>query len=403
MNLIKKENVIYIVGLLFCGSFYPAFWTSILVGQMTMLLHVFFLLVWTITIAIYCKGHFKSLNHLFNKLYLVVCFCYLLRFIFTFDTDNLVSLLRLAIFYCDIYVTNTLLVVKPNMMTKFIYFHIIMLFLTIIGLILFTMGLLSPLGIIEISSLGEECLLNFGFYFVKLHDGATDLVDSFARPAGYYDEPGSLGLMILLLLLYNKVNLKNRIIEILLLVGGFVSMSMAYIAAAFLYIALFLINKKYISVFLFFIPIVMFTISSYKEGKNDFADFVYDKTVGRSEKIRSGDDQSRNYAASFEAFKDNWLFGESVSVLDRKYPQSTHETIWYFFAQNGIFGSIILFSPLWFIVYRHKNLVYKKSILILLIIILQRPDYFQPLYLIMLYSTFYSKKESKYRFSTSLK
>lgn len=147
----------------------------------------------------------------------------------------------------------------------------------------------------------------------------------------------------------------------------------------------------------------MFTISSYKEGKNDFADFVYDKTVGRSEKIRSGDDQSRNYAASFEAFKENWLFGESVSVLDRKYPQSTHETIWYFLAQNGIFGSLILFSPLWFIVYRHKNLVYKKSILILLIIILQRPDYFQPLYLIMLYSTFYSKKESKFRFSTSLK
>ena len=174
MNLIKKENVIYIVGLLFCGSFYPAFWTSILVGQRTMLLHVFFLLLCTITIAIYCKGHFKSLNHLFNKLYLVVCSYYLLRFIFTFDTDNLVSLLRLAIFYCDIYVTNTLLVVKPNMMTKFIYFHIIMLFLTIIGLILFTMGLLSPLGIIEISSLGEECLLNFGFYFVKLHDGATD-------------------------------------------------------------------------------------------------------------------------------------------------------------------------------------------------------------------------------------
>lgn len=391
MRILKKTFIVYIIGLLYCGTFYPAFWTSILVGRMSMILHILFLIIWGITVGYYCEWKFSKLNSTFNKVYILICLYHLLRFLFSFDVDNLIQILRLIIFYLDIYITNNLLSRNKIFMIKFLWFHVIMLALTIIGMILLALGILQPIGIIEISSLGEEKLLNFGLFFVKVHGGSSELVDLFARPAGYYDEPGSLGLIVILLLMYNKVHINNKIVELLLLIGAYVSMSMAYIVTSIMYICIFFLNKKYLPFLLISVFGVSLLLLNYRPRQNDIADYVYEKTIGRAQRISSSDDQSRNYEASFEAFSDNWLYGASMMTLDKKYPKATHETIWYYLAQHGIFGAMILFSPLWLLLLRKKN-VYKKSFLLFLIIIYQRPDYFQPLYLTIIYTTFYAEK-----------
>lgn len=391
MRVLKSPYIVYIIGLLYCGTFYPAFWTSILVGKMSMILHVLFLLIWAITVGYYCGWKFSKLNSSFNNIYILICLYHLFRFLISADLDNIIQLLRLIIFYIDIYITYNLVSRFKIFMIKYLWFHVIMLALTIIGMVLLALGILQPISIIEISSLGEEKLLNFGLFFVKVHGGASELVDLFARPAGYYDEPGSLGLVVLLLLMYNKVHVNNRIIELLLLIGAYVSMSMAYIVSSVMYICLFFLNKKYLPFLLISVCGVSVLLSNYRVGKNDIADYVYEKTIGRAQRISSSDDQSRNYEASFEAFSNNWLYGASMKTLDENYPDATHETIWYYLAQHGIFGAMILFSPLWLLLLR-KNNIYRKSFLLFLIIIYQRPDYFQPLYLTIIYITFYADK-----------
>lgn len=303
-----------------------------------MVIHVIFLGIWAVLVGYQCGWHFPKLNKNFNVLYAIICTFYILRLVFFQNAEEVVQIIRLGIFYLDLYVTNALLVKDESYIIKFSWFHVIMLLFTIVGIALLAMGMLRPLGIIEISSAGEERLLNFGLFFVKLHDGATELLDAFARPAGYYDEPGSLGLMILLLLIYNKTHSNDKRIELLLLIGGFVSMSMAYIVAALLYIGLFLVNKRYLAFLGVLIPVCYLLFSSYHEGENEFADYIYARTLGRAEKIHAGEDQSRDYEASYRAFADNWLLGETSEELDRKYPESTHETIWYYLAQNGVWG-----------------------------------------------------------------
>lgn len=398
MKLLSKKNIIYLVGILYCGSFYPAFWTAVLVGRITMLYHVFFLILWTVVVGRYCSWKFCRLNTIFNKLYLLICIFYIFRLVLFTDFENIYQIVRMLIFYFDIYVTNTLLTKDADVLKKFMWCHVYMLAFTIIGMVLFIMGKLNPIGTIEISPLGEERLLNFGLFFVKIHGGSTDLVDTFARPSGYYDEPGSLGLMIILLLLFNKNKLKDKRLEFLLLVGGFVSMSMAYIVASLVYVVLFMVNKKYIPYVSIGVLVFVFAINIYQEGESEFGDFFYSKTIGRAKKISDGEDQSRDFNASYGAFVDNWLIGESTNILDKKYPNATHETIWFFLAQYGIIGSIFLFSPFWLILFRRGNIDEKKSLLVLLVIIYQRPHYLEPLYLIMLYSIFYAD----YKITTSI-
>ena len=208
MRVLNKTYIVYIIGLLYCGTFYPAFWTSIFVGRISMILHVVFLIIWAITVGSYCEWKFTKLNETFNKVYLLICLYYILRFCFSFDVENIVQLVRLVVFYIDIYVTSALVAKNKKFMVSFVWFHVIMLALTIIGMVLLSLGKLQPIGIIEISPLGEERLLNYGLFFVKIHGGSSELVDLFARPAGYYDEPGSLGLIVLLLLMYNKICLQ---------------------------------------------------------------------------------------------------------------------------------------------------------------------------------------------------
>lgn len=378
------------VCLIYIGSFYPAFWTSAIIGTASFVVHVLLLLIFTFTSALTGNLNLKPLNATFNKIYLLFILYYILRLLITFNDEYFVQIIRLTIFYLDIYITINSFKDPRLFIRKFIDWNILMVLLTTIGVILFTVGILSPIGFVNMSATYQNALMNFGLFFVRLHNGNLFLHDQFIRPSGFYDEPGSFALIIILLLIYNKLCLKSKRIEICLLIGGFVTLSMAYIFTACTYILLFYTKKKNIVPLMLIVSCLYILLSVYEKGDGGYMDYVYDKTIGRTQKMIEGEDQSRDYNSALKAFQDNLFIGETTETLDKKYPDATHETIWYFMAQNGIFGTIILFIPFIYILLSRKGLIYKKCIFIIALNLGQRPDFFGPLYLTIIYLTFFA-------------
>lgn len=395
-NIFGGPFILVIWSFITLGMFYPAYWTASIGFTPSMLLYVISLFCWA-SLFIINKMKFHSLSKIYNQLYLLFFIYFTARLIFFFNVEYVIRLIQLTVFYVTTFLVYNSFYINKNFIKYFTYWNILMLLLTLIGLITFyTIGL-PPIGEVAIGgATGTGKLVNYGLFFIKVHvDVINADVISFLRPAGYYDEPGSFAYVITFLLLYNKLYTKNRIVEIVLLFGGLILLSMAYYAVFFCYIFLFYFNRK-IMILLLVLAILVFTLfDGFEPEKGTFIYYFYDKIIDRFFEIIEGNDPSRNFSDALQAFKKHILFGAPTNVLSSEFPNATHETIWFFLAQNGLLGGMfLLLSPFLFILYIHKTnrSLYIKSICIILLLWIQRPDYLNPLYLTLLYFLYFAPK-----------
>ncbi len=390
----KKESsqsdiIIGLLALVSTGAFYPAFWTASFVGNASFLIFSFTLFLWAFFLFLF-KRRIKYLSRNYNLLYLVLFSYYTLRLCFTLDGEDIIKIIQLSVFYFYTVLCYNSFSDKAIAPKYFIYFNILMIFLTIVGTIFYYMGLIGPVRFISMGENSNATLADYGFFYIKSHTFEFMDVGRFIRPAGYYDEPGSFGLVLLLLLIYNKKILKNKIVEIIMLFGGLVTISLAYIYSAIVYMFLFFLNKKNI---IYVILVAIALISLIPKASVDDATYLgyfFKQTVERTENVQSGTDNSRNYDASKKAFLSHPFFGATTETLDMEFPDSTHETIWYFMAQNGIVGTIILYIPFIYLFFRKKSTLDDKKLLLLIgLMLIQRPHYLAPLYLTIIYFTFF--------------
>lgn len=388
-------NIIFLIGLLFFGGFYPVLWNTVLFGQYAIHFSVFFLILLVILYFVYKPNLFiRNTSIVYTALVFILIIYYLLRLLI-FDDIVHYRIFVIITAYISVILINTLIGGRV-FMELLIKFQIIMIFASIIGVILFYTGILGPPETLNQNLYHGKVFLNYNFFIVKVNE-LSDFDPFFIRTGGFYDEPGSFAFVTLFLLIYNKLHLNNKFFERVLLFGGLITLSAAHIITVIIYSLFFYLNKNnlwfFIFVLLFFIGIYYLPIDQ------DWFTFFKNRSYDRIIDILKGTDESRDYNYSFEAFKYYFLTGGNLSDIIKRFPNIYSDTIWISLATHGIFGSLIYYSPFILILIKSVKTglfsVYTKVILLLLINFIQRPDYIAPLYLFIFYFIWFEKNDNQ--------
>ena len=272
-------------------------------------------------------------------------------------------------------------------MKVLLWFNAIMVVLSVVGVLLAYMGLLSPIGTPLQMPNDDAYVDNYLFFFVKK---LNDVADVLFRSCGYYDEPGSFAYVIMLSLIYNKIHIGSKQLETIFLYGGLATLSAAHIFTVLLYVFFFNLKNHLQRLSVLLIALGVFWFASL-ETDNTILQWIKIASVDRVEKIITGEDESRNYSGSSKMIQDHLIFGDSEKELS-KYNVS-RDTISFYISKYGMIGSLLIYIPILFIL---RIIIRKgvfcdemKLLIILLLNCIQRPDFVYPLYLVMIYFTWY--------------
>lgn len=384
MRLFKlsiSDYFYYILAFLFFGSVYPGLWDRFIIGNTTVLYQLGFLMIWVIMAL-----------PMINKFRIKKSFCILL--LVSFITCALHCLIHQdnpggLILYVEAFVIIGLISTKHNQFMKvLLWFNAIMVVLSVVGVILAYMGLLSPIGTPLQMPNDDAYVDNYLFFFVKK---LNDVADVLFRSCGYYDEPGSFAYVIMLSLIYNKIHIGSKQLETIFLYGGLATLSAAHIFTVLLYVFFFNLKNHLQRLSVLLIALGVFWFASL-ETDNTILQWIKIASVDRVEKIITGEDESRNYSGSSKMLQDHLIFGDSEKELS-KYNVS-RDTISFYISKYGLIGSLLIYIPILFII---RNNIRKgvfsdemKLIYIFMLNCIQRPDFVYPLYLVMIYYTWYS-------------
>lgn len=387
----KASDIFLLVwSILTLGSYYPAFWASGVIGASSFYIFSAFLVIW-MGLVLKIRGKMVGLSKSFNKLYLTIAVFVFFKLIISFgDSEYIIWVIWLISFYLFLLTGYNAFEDKKLLMRYFIYFHILMLFFTTIGTFLYYAQMLPPRRLIPIGTNGTEQLADYILFYIKMRTNDYLDLGQMMRPAGWYDEPGSFGLVTILLAYYSRIHICKKWVEYSLLFGGFITISFAYIAAAILYFFLFITGKRGLIGAVVVSSLFYMLVFTMQWEDGSFGQAFYMFTVERSENVISGNDD-RDFDTGKRAFLDNFIVGDTISNLSSNYPGVTHETIWFYLANFGLIGGVIMLLPIIHPMIASKRFSDKKFLLVLAVIIIQRPYMIIPLYLLILYFTFYSK------------
>lgn len=382
--------VLWLIGMISIGSLYPCAYGHFLFPGNTSLV---FMLICVIYIVLNINK-VPKLNTAFLRLMGLWAFYFLLR-IFVYGEPRSIETSN-AIIYSLIFIVFVLTAIGHyNTWRMFLWTQIIMLVLSMVGVGLALAGFqLTLLGDYTINE--NQRLLNYGFFFMKTHDieGVDALL--YLRPTGYYDEPGSFAFMLFLVLAINKLYFNNRKIELFFLLAGFVTFSLAHVVTAIMYYFLFYSKKRNIkyAVFVFLVLFVLFAVKPSDD--TSYASSAWNMIFGRFDSFMSGNDDSRDFNASFEAFKAYFWLGGSQEEIIKAFPKAEVATLWFFMARNGLIGTslylIIFFIPMRKLL-STRNIEGLKILFLLLANFFQRPYLHFPIILLAIYLLFYAHFE----------
>lgn len=203
------------------------------------------------------------------------------------------------------------------------------------------------------------------------------------RYSGLFDEPGTLCFYSLYALLINKITLRNKKIEYILLILPLFTFSLAHIIMVILYVVLFKIHNIRQIIWLSLIILLSFIyLYSYKDSPNDR---IYSLTLGRFEMSDNGELQGDNRTSLFKSaiqhFSDAPFLGKGKTffVENEEYVDANIAAIG---AKYGIIGYIVLFCLFHISIFKsiiynrkiHLDYLLIKSNIILGVTYLQRPD-----------------------------
>lgn len=251
-----------------------------------------------------------------------------------------------------------------------------------IGFILVLFGLLEP--VFQFIEMDGRPGYFYGFF-------TTNAVFSgMARNAGFFDEPGALANWGLYSLVINKLFLKNRRIEILLILGLISTLSMAYFILIALYALLFY-RKQRKKLFLTVI-VLLITVTVI----SSISDVLYQSVFGRFEinqetGLLKGDNRTVLFLRTWSVFSSSPWVGVGATNLATVNADELGFVGANFFvnwASDGLLGVFVSYLPLFFLfVLGRKNRFYKYAAIIIFMGYVQRPyTETQLLYPLLLYT-----------------
>lgn len=273
---------------------------------------------------------------------------------------------------------------NPLLIKIFVYWVTLQGVLSFVGLLLCLFGLIEPLSTFE--EMDGRIGYNFVFFTTNTYLG------TFVRPAGFFDEPGALACWGIYAMILNRLIVKKKSVEYILMGTLFITQSLAY----FVQLALFLFYFYKKSLRKMLIP-VMIPICVMGWIVNQ-SDLYYNSTVGRLEYDKSsgqfvGDSRVETREKAKYVFSQSPIIGVGASKMVNYYGNKIGDmsgNIYTFLAADGILGQLIMWIPyfyLFFVLGKQRRDV-RWGTLILFVGLMQRPfDYNQLLFPLIIYAT----------------
>lgn len=282
---------------------------------------------------------------------------------------------------------------------SYIYLMCLMSFLVVIGFILAAAGVLDPIA--SFRNPDGRRAMNFAFTFTNVAWPAGS--SWFIRPAGYFDEPGTLGFFVSFALVVNRYLRGSPAAERMLLIGGLASTSFGFYVFALFYLAI--TNPKILGILVILALVasamlVRMTDSSVSPLLERARMVTIDRVLPSTDSTRilQGDNRSQVLVESVRAWATNPQFGIGRSYIDD--PKSD----WYQsflganpmapFATGGVVGAlatylvpsvILLFTiMLWFGYGITRDELLSSGLLVLSA--MHRPFFMTPLIILVLFA-----------------
>lgn len=200
--------------------------------------------------------------------------------------------------------------------------------------------------------------------------------DGMVRVAGFFDEPGAFAFWGILALLFNKLFIGNKKVELALVVGLVSTLSMAYFIQIAMYAFFFYKNRmsKMVGYGLLFVVLLLIVASVSPELDHAiFGRFQIDAETGRM----SGDNRTDHMLSCLAIWQTSPIIGvggNNAIAISQNMGEFIGANPLVFFAMDGIIGQIVLWLPLFYLFslgrYRKE---YRYTAIILFVGFMQRP------------------------------
>lgn len=253
-------------------------------------------------------------------------------------------------------------------------------FIGIIAYMSFVIGLPIPFSIVPLYGDISGSYINYGVAYL-------DLSLEGLRLCGLFNEPGYFGTIVALTLIAYDVDLKRKG-NIILLIAGILSASMAFFVLIGLYIlAINILRPKRLFSILTVIIIAIFLLSQLNILPSELIDHVAGRFVFEDGKFVGDNRSSSDIDTALEYMLETgykWFgYGDNMPI-----EQGTSLTYKYHVLKYGIIGAFLTWGSLLFTSLKLAKKTYGTFLFISLffISIYQRPDIYVLCYFVILYS-----------------
>jgi|GEM_PF-2829472 len=213
------------------------------------------------------------------------------------------------------------------------------------------------------------------------------------RPAGFFDEPGTLAFYLIATLLINDLTFNNKVVRIIFIVAGVFTLSLAFYLIMLFYTILYLDRRLIKRGFFMGVFIISAFLILYSKLAIEQQEIINSYTIGRLQDLVSPDASEDYFKAdnrtdlidnSIEAIKDSPLIGQGISYASKEGGKFNGTfmgaNLLGIFGVHGIIGGLIFSLHVFYyiiICFRKRNWlnVPQKSCLVYILLILQRPDF----------------------------
>lgn len=374
INILKKGRITILLTFSLLITTYPYVINRLMTLPNESFLSIAFLLIFGV-LSIYYKQNNniqKKIPKAFNICIIVQIILWFFYYLIFNDTSYLSRIFFIILTYlvCYVLVKNDLLLYFISCNNKLISIQAV---LGVLTFILVYSYVLDPL--IEFENIDGR---SAGFYYFNC---TNFRLGNFIRIAGFFDEPGALAYWGIYALLFNKLFLKNKIVEYTLLVSLTLTFSAAYFIQAIIYIFFFYArNISTLLTTLIIGGVVIFVIAHYLGEDEHFLYMTTERFTGGE--IRSSRSDLSELAK--QQFMNSPIWGNGAKNLNKMAYMGDNP--YEILAKDGIVGFIITYMPLIYLLCKfinNRNVLF--ACLILALGYMQRPFHVDLMHSLMLY------------------
>jgi len=271
------------------------------------------------------------------------------------ETSNLMCVISIFSAGCTFIFCKNFVNYK-TLAKSYILMMIIIGVLGVIAFFLAAIGLLKPIA--EYQNVDTRTLYNFIFTFTN----SMEIIEGkyILRIAGFFDEPGTMAFFLIFALLINKVVFNSKKSEILILISGFFTFSLAFYIIGFFYLLFFYFNFKSIkkikkiSVIFLSISIILFSYLFYNIISNDqiLLNKVYKLSINRIilfiDRGIESTNREKSVINAFQQFIKYPFFGTGRLYYEEylKEEAGKHSIVGYLLI-FGVIGVFFMFLHVW--------------------------------------------------------